>query len=138
MSTAQQVEKLFQMRSIRTKLVQMKGLAHVTAVQSYTKQDGFHSATCTEQIILQYLYQQELNVNLDTLNYTCSLKENLIGIDWFYTDPTINETLYTTFANSTTNYWGINMTDTEPIINASNKFYTNSFLFFLLIFYILI
>ncbi|CAF1254893.1 unnamed protein product [Adineta steineri] len=137
LSTAQQIEKLFQMKSIRTKLVQMKGLAHVTAVQSYTKQGGFHSATCTEQIILQYLYQQELNVDLDTVNYTCSLKENLIGIDWFYTDPVINQTLYTVFMNTTTNYWGINMTDIELIINASNKFYTNSFLFFFLIFYIL-
>ncbi|CAF4874639.1 unnamed protein product [Rotaria sp. Silwood1] len=136
MSTAQQVQKLFQSKSIRTKLIEMKGLTHVTAIQSYTKKGGLQSSTCTQQIILQFLYQQQLNLDLETINYTCSLKENLIGIDWFYSDPTVNQTLYIVFANSTTNYWGINTTDIEvtPITNESNKFDTNLFLFILLIF----
>ncbi|CAF1316425.1 unnamed protein product [Rotaria sordida] len=136
MSTVQQVQKLFQSKFIRTKLVEMKGLTHVTVTQSHTKNDGIESSTCTEQIILRFLYQQQLNLDFDTINYTCSFKENLIGIDWFYSNPTVNQTLYIVFANSTTNYWGINMTDieVEPIINESNKFNTNLLLLILPIF----
>ncbi|CAF1421939.1 unnamed protein product [Rotaria sordida] len=86
----------------------MKGLTHATSVQSYTKQGGFQSTTCTDQIIVQLLYQQELNLDLDTINYTCSLKENLISIDWMYSNPLVNQTLYRLFGNSTIDYWGIN------------------------------
>ncbi|CAF1643638.1 unnamed protein product [Rotaria sp. Silwood1] len=110
MYTAQQTQKWFQSEQIRTKLIEMKGLTHVTSVQSYTKKDGFQSTTCTDQIIVQLLYQQELNLDLDTINYTCSLKENLISIDWMYSNPLINQTLYTLFGNSTIDYWGINET----------------------------
>ena len=130
MYAAQQTQLWFQAEHIRTKLIEMKGLAHVTSVQSYTKQGGFQSTTCTDQIIAQFLYQQELNLDLETINYTCSLKENLIGIDWSYSNPTVNKTLYTLFGNSTTDYWGINMTieqleqTTKPItINQSNVFH---------------
>ncbi|CAF3907234.1 unnamed protein product, partial [Rotaria sordida] len=45
MSTAQQVQKLFQSKFIRTKLVEMKGLTHVTVTQSHTKKDGMESST---------------------------------------------------------------------------------------------
>ncbi|CAF5023271.1 unnamed protein product, partial [Rotaria sp. Silwood1] len=77
---------------------------------SYTKKGGFQSTTCTDQIIVQLLYQQELNLDLDTIDYTCSLKENLIGIDWMYSNSIVNQTLYTLFGNSTRDYWGINIT----------------------------
>ncbi|CAF0941874.1 unnamed protein product [Rotaria sordida] len=110
MYTAQQTQKWFQSEQIRTKLIEMKGLTHVTSVQSYTKKDGFQSTTCTDQIIVQLLYQQELNLDLDTINYTCSLKENLISIDWMCSNPIVNQTLYRLFGNSTTDYWGINET----------------------------
>ena len=99
----------------------MKGLAHVTVIQSYTKHGGFQSTTCTEQIIVQFLYQQELNLDLSNLNDTCNSKENLIGIDWFYKDPTVNKTLHLIFVNSTYNYWGINTTIDEFKPNLSNK-----------------
>ncbi|CAF1348950.1 unnamed protein product [Rotaria magnacalcarata] len=82
MYSAQQTQRWLQSEHIRTKLIEMKGLAHVTSAQSHTKQGGFQSTTCTDQIIVQFLYQQELNLDLETINYTCSLKENLIGIDW--------------------------------------------------------
>ncbi|CAF0992879.1 unnamed protein product [Didymodactylos carnosus] len=110
MSSAQQVQKLFVSEQIQTKFVAMKGLTHVTGIQSYTKEGGFQSTTCTNQIIVQFLYQQELNLNLSNIDCTCSLKENLIGIDWFYSNPTVNQTLYSVFGNSTTDYWGVNMT----------------------------
>ncbi|CAF1484157.1 unnamed protein product [Rotaria sordida] len=55
MSTAQQVQKLFQSKFIRTKLVEMKDLTHVTVTQSHTKKGSMESSTCTEQIILQFL-----------------------------------------------------------------------------------
>ncbi|CAF4763631.1 unnamed protein product, partial [Rotaria sp. Silwood1] len=110
MYTAQQTQKLFQSENIRTKLIEMKDLTHVTSVQSYTKKDGFQSTTCTDQIIVQLLYQQELNLDLDTIDYTCSLKDNLIGIDWMYSNSIVNQTLYTLFGNSTRDYWGINIT----------------------------
>jgi hypothetical protein len=105
--TAQQVQNLFDTQEIPTKLVAMKDLTHVTIVQSYTKSDGFRSPTCTEQIIAQFLYQQELKLDLSNLNDTCNSKENLIGIDWFYKNPLVNQTMHTLFANSTYNYWGI-------------------------------
>ncbi|CAF5153992.1 unnamed protein product [Rotaria sp. Silwood1] len=110
MYTAQQTQKWFQSENIRTKLIEMKDLTHVTSVQSYTKKGGFQSTTCTDQIIVQLLYQQELNLDLDTIDYTCSLKENLIGIDWMYSNSIVNQTLYTLFGNSTRDYWGINIT----------------------------
>ncbi|CAF1976453.1 unnamed protein product [Rotaria magnacalcarata] len=110
MYSAQQTQIWFQSENIPTKLIEMKGLTHVTSVQSYTKQGGFQSTTCTDQIVVQLLYQNELNLNLDTIDYTCSSKENLIGIDWLYSNPIVNQTLYTLFGNSTTNYWGINTT----------------------------
>jgi hypothetical protein len=113
LTTAQQVQKFLQIQDIPTKLVAMKGLTHVTLVQSYTKNDGFQLTTCTEQIIVQFLYQQELNLNLSDLNDTCHLKENLIGIDWFYTNPTVNQTLHILFSNLTYNYWGIDTTMNE-------------------------
>ncbi|CAF1465686.1 unnamed protein product [Adineta ricciae] len=130
MSAAQQVQRLFQSESIRTKLIEMKGLTHVTAIQSYTKKGGFQSSTCTHQIIREFLYQEELNLDLDTINYTCSSQDNLIGIDWFYSDPMVNQTLYTVFANSITNYWGVNITDIdmELITNKSKKLNMNLFL----------
>jgi hypothetical protein len=110
MTTAQQTQQFFDQQEIPTRLVAMKGLTHVTAIQSYTKQNGFQSPSCTEQIIVQFLYQQELNLTLSNLNETCNSKENLIGIDWFYKNPTINQTLHLLFANSTYNYWGIKET----------------------------
>lgn len=110
MTTAQQVQQFLDMQDIPTKLVAMKGLTHVTGIQSYTKHGGFQSATCTEQIIIQFLYQEELNLDLTNINYTCNSKENLIGIDWFYKDPIINATLHLVFGNSTYDYWGINTT----------------------------
>ncbi|CAF3570015.1 unnamed protein product [Rotaria socialis] len=88
----------------------MKGLTHVTSVQSYTKQGGFESTTCTDQIIVQFLYQNEPDLSLDTIDYTCSSKENLIAIDWLYSNPLVNQRLYTLFGNSTTNHWGVNTT----------------------------
>ncbi|CAF3012056.1 unnamed protein product [Rotaria sp. Silwood2] len=115
MYTAYQTQVWFQSEHIRTKLIEMKGLTHVTSVQSYTKQDGFQSTTCTDQIIVQFLYQQELNLNLETIDYTCSSKENLIGIDWMYSNPIVNQTLYTLFGHSTTDYWGINSMKEELI-----------------------
>lgn len=117
MYSAQQTQLWFQSEHVRTKLIEMKGLTHVTSVQSYTKQRGFQSTTCTDQIIVQLLYQQELNLDLDTIDYTCSLKENLIGIDWSYSNPLVNQTLYTLFGNSTTDYWGINATNIHHITN---------------------
>jgi hypothetical protein len=106
-TSAEQVQSLFEAQEIPTKLVAMKGLTHVTLIQSYTKHGGFYSTTCTEQIIVQFLYQQELNLNLSNLNDKCNSKENLIGIDWFYKDSTVNQTLHLLFGNSTYNYWGI-------------------------------
>ncbi|CAF3625481.1 unnamed protein product [Rotaria sp. Silwood1] len=97
---AQQTQLLFQLEHIRTKFVEMKDLTHVTNFQSYTKNAVVGSTTCTDQIIVQFLYQQELNLDLDAINYTCSLKENLISIDWMYSNPLINQTLYTLFGNS--------------------------------------
>jgi hypothetical protein len=108
MTAAQQAQTLFETQEIPTKLVAMKDLTHVTAIQSYTKIGGFQQPSCTEQIIVQFLYQQELNLDLSNLDDTCNSKENLIGIDWFYKDPAINQTLHILFANSTYNYWGIN------------------------------
>ena len=113
LATAEQVQNLLEMQEIPTKLVTMKGLTHVTVVQSYTKSGGFQSTTCTEQIIVQFLYQQELKLDLSNLNDTCNSKENLIGIDWFYKNPAVNQTMHMLFANSTYNYWGINTTAHE-------------------------
>ncbi|CAF1226516.1 unnamed protein product [Adineta steineri] len=96
------------MQEIPTKLVVMKGLTHVTSIQSYTKVGGFEMPSCTEQIIVQFLYQQELNLTLSKLNDTCNSVDTLIGIDWFYKNPLINQTLHSVFGNSTYNYWGIN------------------------------
>lgn len=110
LTTAQQVRQFFELQDIPTKLISMKGLTHVTGIQSYTKQGGFQSPSCTEEIIVQFLYQQELNLTLSDLNDQCDSKENLIGIDWFYKNPTINQTLHLLFANSTYNYWGIDPT----------------------------
>jgi hypothetical protein len=107
MTTAQQTQQYFDQQEIPSRLVAMKGLTHVTAIQSYTKYGGFRLPSCTEQIIAQFLYQQELNLTLSNLNDACNSKENLIGIDWFYKDPTVNQTLHSLFANSTYNYWGI-------------------------------
>ncbi|CAF3731852.1 unnamed protein product [Rotaria socialis] len=115
MYSAQQTQLWLQSEHIRTKLIEMKGLAHVTSVQSHTKQGGFQSTTCTDQIIVQFLYQQELNLDLETINYTCSLKENLIGIDWLYSNPIVNQTLHTLFGNSVIDYWGINATEVELV-----------------------
>jgi hypothetical protein len=107
LTTAQQTQQLFHQQEIPTQLIAMKGLTHVTAIQSYTKQGGFQSPSCTEQIIVQFLYQQELNLTLSNLDASCNSKEHLIGIDWFYNDPTVNKTLHLLFANATYNYWGI-------------------------------
>ncbi|CAF5011683.1 unnamed protein product, partial [Rotaria magnacalcarata] len=115
MYSAQQTQRWLQSEHIRTKLIEMKGLAHVTSAQSHTKQGGFQSTTCTDQIIVQFLYQQELNLDLETINYTCSLKENLIGIDWLYSNPIVNQTLHTLFGNSVIDYWGINATEVELV-----------------------
>ncbi|CAF3723365.1 unnamed protein product [Rotaria socialis] len=130
MYSAQQTQIWFQSEHIPTKLIEMKGLTHVTSVQSYTKQGGCQSTTCTDQIVVQLLYENELNLNLDTIDYTCSSKENLIGIDWLYSNPIVNQTLYTLFGNSTTNYWGTNTTvkgltkrRKKPTVNQSEKFY---------------
>ncbi|CAM2717128.1 unnamed protein product [Rotaria socialis] len=108
----------------------MQGLTHVNSVQSYTKQGGFESTTCTNQIIVQLLYQNELDLSLDTIDYTCSSKENLIAIDWLYSNPLVNQRLHTLFGNSTTNYWGVNTTMewfTERIVkltmNQSERLY---------------
>ncbi|CAF1217893.1 unnamed protein product [Adineta steineri] len=108
LTTAQQVQTSFNMQEISTKLVVMKGLTHVTSIQSYTKIGGFEMPSCTEQIIVQFLYQQELNLTLSKLNDTCNSIDTLIGIDWFYKNPTVNQTLHSVFGNSTYNYWGIN------------------------------
>ncbi|CAF4632981.1 unnamed protein product [Rotaria sp. Silwood2] len=121
MYTAHQTQKWFQSEQIRTKLIEMKGLTHVTSAQSYTKKGGFQSTTCTDQIIVQLLYQKELNLDLETIDYTCSLKENLIGIDWFYSNPIVNQTLYTLLGNSTTDYWGINTTKDELVESTTNQ-----------------
>ncbi|CAF4664865.1 unnamed protein product, partial [Rotaria magnacalcarata] len=53
MYSAQQTQRWLQSEHIRTKLIEMKGLAHVTSAQSHTKQGGFQSTTCTDQIIVQ-------------------------------------------------------------------------------------
>ena len=107
LTTAQQVEQLFQSQNIPTKFIAMKGLTHVTAIQSYMKQGGFLIPSCTERIICQYLYQQELNLTLSQLDDRCNSQETLIGIDWFYQNPIVNQTLHRLFANSTYDYWGI-------------------------------
>ena len=120
MHSAHETQLLFQSENIRTKLVEMKDLTHVTSIQSYMKDAVVRSATCTEQIIVQFLYQQELNLDLETIDYNCSLKENLFGIDWFYSNPVVNATLYQMFGGSTTNYWGINITFDEAIKPISN------------------
>ncbi|CAF0744117.1 unnamed protein product [Adineta steineri] len=104
---AQETQLLFQLEHIRTKLVEMKDLTHVTSFQSYTKNAVVGSTTCTDQIIVQFLYQQELNLDLETIDCNCSLKENLFGIDWLYSNYIVNATLYQMFGSSTTNYWGI-------------------------------
>jgi hypothetical protein len=129
LTTAQQVQKLFEIQEIPTRLVEMKGLTHVTGIQSFTKQGGFQAATCTGQIILQFLYQEELNLHLSNLNVTCSSKENLIGIDWFYSDPTVNQTLHALFANLTYDYWGLNTT-TKLMANHSSVLNMNLFMIF--------
>jgi hypothetical protein len=121
LATAEQVQEFLKLQEIPTKLVAMKGLAHVTVIQSYTKNGGFQSTTCTEQIIVQFLYQQELKLDLSNLNDTCNSKENLIGIDWFYKDPTVNKTMHLIFVNSTYDYWGLNTTIDEFKPNLSNK-----------------
>lgn len=108
LTTAEQAQHFFQLQNIPTKLIVMKGLTHVTAIQSYMKQGSFQIPSCTERIISEYLYQTELNLTLSQLNDQCNSKETLIAIDWFYENPTINQTLHTIFANSTYNYWGIN------------------------------
>jgi hypothetical protein len=130
MFSAQQTQLLFQSEHIRTKFIEMKGITHVTSLQSYTKDGGFESTTCTDQIIAQFLYKQELNLHLETIDYNCSLKQNLIGIDWFYSNSFVNETLYKWFGNSTTDYWGINMTmevvepTVKPPLNKSSRLYS--------------
>lgn len=131
MHSAQQVQRRLESQGVRTKLVEMKGLTHVTSTQSYTNKGGFASTTCTDEIIAQFLYRQELNLSLPTININCSLKENLIGIDWFHTNPTVQQTLNGLFQNLTTDYWGIKMTkeQLEQIIrqneNHSNRFNGN-------------
>ncbi len=65
--TAEQIQKMFESKKIRAKLVEMKGLGHATNFQSYTKTG---STTCTDQIIVQLLYKQELNLNFSTIDYT--------------------------------------------------------------------
>lgn len=107
LTTAQQVQHFLQLQNIPTKLIVMKGLTHVTSIQSYMKQGGFQIPSCTERIISEYLYQTELNLTLSQLNDQCNSKETLIAIDWFYENPTVNQTLHRIFANSTYNYWGI-------------------------------
>ncbi|CAF0979076.1 unnamed protein product [Adineta steineri] len=118
---AQETSLLFQLEHIRTKLVEMKDLTHVTSYQSYTKNAVVGSTTCTDQIIVQFLYQQELNLDLETIDCNCSLKENLFGIDWLYSNYIVNATLYQMFGSSTTNYWGINITSEEIVIPPQNK-----------------
>ncbi|CAF4040550.1 unnamed protein product [Adineta steineri] len=118
---AQETQLLFQLEHIRTKLVEMKDLTHVTSYQSYTKNAVVGSTTCTDQIIVQFLYQQELNLDLETIDCNCSLKENLFGIDWLYSNYIVNATLYQMFGSSTTNYWGINITSEEIVIPPQNK-----------------
>ncbi|CAF4383552.1 unnamed protein product, partial [Rotaria socialis] len=121
MYSAQQTQLLFQSEHIETKLIEMKDLTHVTSFQSYPKNAVVESTTCTDQIIVQFLYQQELNLDLETIDCNCSLKENLFGIDWFYSNPVVNETLYRLFGNSTTNYWGINITSQATVKPIQNK-----------------
>ncbi len=134
MLNAQQVQNYLKFEGIQTKLIEMEGLTHVTGYQSFIKKGGFKSATCTDQILLQFLYQNELNLNISTIDYTCSFKENLIGIDWFYSETIINEQLFQIFPNSTTDYWGINMTieqleqTIKPSENHSNRFNIDSIL----------
>jgi hypothetical protein len=138
LTTAQQVQKFFETQDIPTKLVIMKDLTHVTLVQSYTKNGAFQTPTCTEQIIVQFLYQQELNLDLLGLNETCNSKENLIGIDWFYKNPTVNQTLHLVFANTTYNYWGIDteIDASEPGRNQSERVnVTFSLIFLAIIFF---
>ena len=132
---AQQTQLLFQLKHIRTKLVEMKGLTHVTSFQSYPKNAVVESTTCTDQIIVQFLYQQELNLGLETIDCNCSLKENLFGIDWLYSNSVVNATLYQMFGDSTTNYWGINITSEETVKPTPNKLSRLSFdgLFFILL-----
>ncbi|CAF4853089.1 unnamed protein product [Rotaria sp. Silwood1] len=55
--------------------------AVITNTQSHTKRDEFRSTICTRQIIVQFIYQQELNKNSVNIDYTSSLKDNLIAID---------------------------------------------------------
>ena len=110
LTTAQQTQQFLDQQEIPTRLIAMKGLAHVTAIQSYTKQGGFQSPSCTEQVIAQFLYQKELNLTLSNLDASCNSNEHLIGIDWFYRNPTVNQTLHRIFGNTTYNYWGIEET----------------------------
>ena len=140
MFNAQQLQNYFKFEGIQTKLIEMEGLTHVTGYQSFIKKGGFKSATCTGQIVLQFLYQNQLNLNISTIDYTCSsFEENLIGIDWFYSEPIINKQLFQIFDNSTTDYWGINMTieqleqTIKPTENHSNRFYIDSILVILAI-----
>ncbi|CAF3546877.1 unnamed protein product [Rotaria socialis] len=140
MYSAQQTQLWLQSEHIRTKLIEMKGLAHVTGAQSHTKQGGFQSTTCTDQIIAQFLYQHELKLDLEMINYTCSLKENLIGIDWLYSNPIVDRTLNTLFGNSTIDYWGINATEvfvettTKPIVNQSGRLYCKNIILMMLLY----
>ncbi|UJR35482.1 hypothetical protein I4U23_028237 [Adineta vaga] len=131
--TAQQVQDYFQTQEIPTKLVAMKGLTHVTAIQSYTKSGGFQLPSCTEQIIAQYLYQRELNVSLSNLDDRCNSEQTLVGIDWFYQDATVNSTLYMLFGNTTYDYWGITSGNQSNRLNVTFSLSFLSILFFLLV-----
>jgi hypothetical protein len=107
MHGAQLTKKWFVQAHMPTTLVSMKGLTHVTSIQSATEHDAFQSNTCIDRIIVQLLHQQELNSNLKTIDDRCSLNENLIGIDWLYSNSMINQTLFTLFDNATTHFWEI-------------------------------